>query len=77
MPMPSVSAAILGRKGKLARMTKAMRQLIIQPRRHYSRKPDEFYDRVTECVGPRKAVLGWISQANLWGVYPDEQVESR
>ncbi len=61
---------ILGRKGKLDRMTKAMRQLIIQPRRQHSRKPDEFYDRVLQYVGDRKLILDMFTRERRDGFTP-------
>ena len=39
---------VLGRRGKPRRLRKDVHQLIIEPRREHSRKPDEFYARV-EC----------------------------
>ena len=44
---------VLGRRGKPRRLRKDVHQLIIQPRREHSRKPDELYARVERyCTGP-------------------------
>ena len=44
---------VLGRRGKPRRLRKDVHQLIIEPRREHSRKPDEFYARVERyCTGP-------------------------
>lgn len=42
---------VLGRKGSPRRHTKAMHQLIVEPRREHSRKPEVFRDCVEEYVG--------------------------
>lgn len=62
---------ILGRRGSPKRLTKAMHQIIVQPRREHSRKPDEFFVRVEEyCDGPRLELFsrqrrpGWTSFGN-------------
>lgn len=62
---------VFGRKGSPRRLTKAMHQLIIAPKREHSRKPDEFYRRVESyCDGPRVELFarqsrqGWAS----WGL---------
>jgi len=61
---------VLGRRGKPRRLCKDVHQLIIQPRREHSRKPDEFYARVERyCTGPyvelfsRQRRPGWTA----WG----------
>jgi N6-adenosine-specific RNA methylase IME4 len=44
---------LLGTKGKPVRKGKGVRQVIIEPRREHSRKPDEIYQRIEELVdGP-------------------------
>jgi N6-adenosine-specific RNA methylase IME4 len=44
---------VLGRRGEPRRLRKDVHQLIVQPRREHSRKPDEFYARVQSyCAGP-------------------------
>jgi N6-adenosine-specific RNA methylase IME4 len=43
----------LGRRGKPQRLSKAVRELIVAPRREHSRKPDEVYARIQAlCTGP-------------------------
>jgi N6-adenosine-specific RNA methylase IME4 len=43
----------LGRRGKPQRKSKAVRELIVAPRREHSRKPDEVYARIEAlCDGP-------------------------
>jgi N6-adenosine-specific RNA methylase IME4 len=61
---------VLGRRGKPCRLRRDVHQLIIQPRREHSRKPDEFYARVERyCTGPyvelfsRQRRPGWTA----WG----------
>jgi N6-adenosine-specific RNA methylase IME4 len=61
----------LGRRGSPQRKSKAVRELIIAPRREHSRKPDEIYGRIEElCDGPyvelfaRQQWLGWRCTGN-------------
>ena len=61
---------LLGRRGKPRRNSKAVRELIVSPRRKHSQKPDEQYERIERLVdGPylelfaRQRRSGWIS----WG----------
>jgi N6-adenosine-specific RNA methylase IME4 len=43
----------LGRRGHPQRRSKAVRELIVAPRREHSRKPDEVYERIEAlCAGP-------------------------
>jgi N6-adenosine-specific RNA methylase IME4 len=43
----------LGRRGQPQRQSKAVRELIVAPRREHSRKPDEVYQRIEAlCAGP-------------------------
>jgi N6-adenosine-specific RNA methylase IME4 len=43
----------LGRRGQPQRLSKAVRELIVAPRREHSRKPDEVYRRIEAlCAGP-------------------------
>jgi N6-adenosine-specific RNA methylase IME4 len=49
----NVEICWLGRRGKPQRLSKAVRELIVAPRREHSRKPDEVYQRVEAlCTGP-------------------------
>lgn len=66
----NVELCLLGKRGKPARLSKAVRELIVSPRREHSRKPDEQYHRIEKfCTGPRLELFartqrrGWIS----WG----------
>ena len=66
---------VLGRRGKPRRLRKDVHQLIVQPRREHSRKPDEFYARVQSyCAGPyvelfsRQRRAGW----GCWGAELDK-----
>jgi N6-adenosine-specific RNA methylase IME4 len=44
---------LLGTRGKPKRQSKAVRELIVSPRREHSRKPDEIYERIEAlCEGP-------------------------
>ena len=43
---------VLGRRGSPKRCTKAMHQLIVEPRREHSRKPEQFRALVETYVGP-------------------------
>ncbi len=61
---------LLGRRGKVKRQAKNVRELILAPVREHSRKPDEMFDRVERyCEGPylelfaRERRKGWTS----WG----------
>ncbi len=60
----------LGRRGSPKRKSKAVRELIVAPRREHSRKPDEIYERIEAlCDGPRIELFarqrwpGW----HAWG----------
>jgi N6-adenosine-specific RNA methylase IME4 len=61
---------VLGRRGSPRRLRKDIHQLMIEPRREHSRKPDEFHRRVERyCSGPyldlfaRERRPGW----DVWG----------
>lgn len=62
-------------RGKPRRLSKAVRQLIIEPKREHSRKPDQQYGRIEELVaGPRLEMFartqrpGW----DVWGNQTDK-----
>jgi len=62
---------LLAKKGKPKRISKAVREVIISPRREHSRKPDEIYNRIEQfCIGPylelfaRNKRSGWDSWGN-------------
>jgi N6-adenosine-specific RNA methylase IME4 len=49
----NVEVCWLGRRGNPQRLSKAVRELIVAPRREHSRKPDEVYGRIEAlCAGP-------------------------
>jgi N6-adenosine-specific RNA methylase IME4 len=60
----------LATRGKVKRMDKGVRQVIMAPRREHSRKPDEIYERIEALVGgpylemfARQRRQGW----DAWG----------
>lgn len=62
---------VLGRRGAPRRLSKAIHQIIVAPKREHSRKPDEIYDRIEAyCAGPylemfaRQSRPGWTSWGN-------------
>lgn len=66
---------VLGRRGSPRRISKAVHQVIIEPRREHSRKPDQIYDRCEEyATGPylemfaRQPRAGW----DCWGNQTDK-----
>lgn len=71
----NVECVVLGRRGKPKRASKSVRQVIVEPRREHSRKPDVFFDLVNEYVGvamPRRLEL-FARQPRLgWTVWGDE-----
>ena len=65
---------IMGTRGKVARRNKGVRQVIMEPRREHSRKPDEIRKRIQHLVdGPylemfaRTAVPGWTAMGDQVG----------
>lgn len=61
---------LLGRRGKPKRLSRAIQQVILAPRREHSRKPDEAFARIEQyCAGPRLELFarapreGWT----VWG----------
>ena len=63
---------VLGRRGSPKRLTKAMHQLIVSPKREHSRKPDEVYERIQDyCVGPYLEMFGRQSRPG-WTVWGNE-----
>ena len=47
-----------------------MHEIVVAPRREHSRKPDEFYDRVREYVGPEARI------AELFAVDSREAIDA-
>jgi N6-adenosine-specific RNA methylase IME4 len=65
-------------RGAPKRVSKGIRQLIVEPRREHSRKPDAQYDRIEALVGgprlelfARRARPGW----DCWGNETDKFAE--
>jgi N6-adenosine-specific RNA methylase IME4 len=76
---------LLGTRGRITRLSKKVRQLVIAPRREHSRKPDEIYDRIEALVpGPyaeffsRSSRAGWDCPiGNQAGLFDNGFVETR
>jgi N6-adenosine-specific RNA methylase IME4 len=69
---------LLGRKGSPKRNSKAVRQIIVAPRREHSRKPDEAHTRIeTYCDGPRLELFARAPRAGwtVWGNQTDKFAE--
>lgn len=50
---------VLGRRGQPQRLSKAIHEVILAPRRQHSRKPDEAHERIERfCEGPRLELFG-------------------
>ncbi len=67
----SAEFCLLGRRGSPRRKSKAVREVIMSPRREHSRKPDETYDRIHAYAdGPylelfaRQQWPGWTAWGN-------------
>jgi N6-adenosine-specific RNA methylase IME4 len=63
---------LLGTRGKPKRVSKAVRRLVVSPRREHSRKPDEIAEKIDDLMGrdtskielfARTARTGWT----IWG----------
>lgn len=68
---------LLGRRGKPTRNSRAIRQIIVSPRREHSRKPDEALERIEAyCDGPRLEMfarserVGWTAWGNETSKFP-------
>ncbi len=66
---------LLATRGKPQRQSRAVRKLIVSPRREHSRKPDEAYERIEAlCEGPYLELFarfprdGWDSWGTMEGV---------
>lgn len=63
---------ILGRRGSPRRDSRSIHQLIIEPRREHSRKPEQFYANASEYVGPAANKLELFTRTprdgwTIWG----------
>jgi len=75
----NAEVCLLGIKGNPRRIAKDVRQLIIEPRREHSRKPDETRDRIVRLIGDlprvelfaRQAPPGW----DVWGNEVDSTIK--
>ena len=80
----NVEQCLLATRGKPARKSKAVRKLVISPRREHSRKPDEMHGRIEDLVeGPylelfsRTGRPGWDSWGAQTGLFDAGQAETR
>lgn len=67
---------LIGRRGHSVRRSASVHEVIIEPRREHSRKPEQFYDRVEKySAGPyldmfsRQARPGWSAWGNEVGKF--------
>lgn len=61
---------LIGKRGRSLRKSKSVREVIIEPRREHSRKPEKFYRRVTEYAdGPYLELFARQSRPGFdsWG----------
>lgn len=75
---------LLATRGKPLRKSKAVRKLVISPRREHSRKPDEMYGYIEDLVGgpylelfSRAGRPGWDSWGAQSGLFDEGEVETR
>jgi N6-adenosine-specific RNA methylase IME4 len=68
----NVELCLLGRRGKPRRLSKAVRELIVSPRREHSRKPDEQYDRIEAFAAGPYVELFARQQWPNWFAWGDE-----
>jgi|SRR5665213_216261 len=69
--------AIIGKRGRSVRRDAGVHEVIIEPRREHSRKPEQFYDRVERYAdGPRLELFartereGWTTWGDQVGKFP-------
>jgi N6-adenosine-specific RNA methylase IME4 len=67
---------LIGKRGRSVRRDAGVHEVIVEPRREHSRKPESFYDRVERyCEGPRLELFarqerpGWTSWGNEVGKF--------
>lgn len=63
---------LLGKRGRPKRISKSVRDLIIEPIREHSRKPEQFYERTTKLYPGPYLELFSRTQREGWTVYGDE-----
>lgn len=73
----NTESCLLGTRGSPKRLSKAVRQLVVAPRREHSRKPDEVYAAIEALLpGPRIELFartqrpGWTSWGLEVGKFP-------
>ncbi len=71
---------VIGRRGKPRRLSKSVRQVIADPRRKHSRKPDSFFTNAEKfCDGPRLELFarkhrdGWTCVGDEVGKFDAER----
>ena len=63
---------LIGKRGRSVRQDAGVHEVIIEPRRQHSRKPEGFYERVERyTTGPRLELFGRTERAG-WTVRGDE-----
>lgn len=58
---------LLGKRGRSLRRSASVREVIIDPRREHSRKPEVFRDRVEQYVGPDARILEMFARSSRPG----------
>jgi N6-adenosine-specific RNA methylase IME4 len=66
---------LIGKRGRSVRQNAGVHEVIIDPRRQHSRKPDEFFDRVKAySIGPYLEIFGRQSRPG-WDVWGNESTK--
>ena len=70
----NAEVCLLGKRGRSLRQSASVREVIIDPRREHSRKPDEFRDRVDTYVGPDARILEMFARSSRprWSSWGNE-----
>jgi N6-adenosine-specific RNA methylase IME4 len=69
---------LFGTKGKPKRLSRAVRKLIVAPRREHSRKPDEIYGRIEAlCEGPYLEMFARFPRAGWDRIGAQDGIEQR
>ena len=63
---------LLGTRGKVSRMDKGVRQVVMAPRREHSRKPEEVHERIERLVEGPYLELFVRRPRDGWAVWGDE-----
>jgi N6-adenosine-specific RNA methylase IME4 len=78
----NIEPVVLGRIGSPSRKSKSVRELIFEPLRENSRKPDQFYERVMKyCEGPYLDLFsrfkrdGWTTWGDEDGKFNEAQAK--